>query len=79
VFSRSVMPSLSIMRAVVAQGLVELFLARHALGQVELAADLGRASNSVTWWPRCAATTAKASPAGPAPTTAMRLRGGPGR
>jgi hypothetical protein len=28
----------------------------------------------VTAWPRCAATVAQARPAGPAPTTAMRLR-----
>ncbi len=32
------------------------------------------ASNSVTSWPRSAALTAQASPAGPAPTTATRLR-----
>jgi hypothetical protein len=34
------------------------------------------ASNSVTAWPRSAATVAQASPAGPAPTTATRLRCG---
>ena len=30
-------------------------------------------SKRVTWWPRSAAVVAKASPAGPAPTTAIRL------
>jgi hypothetical protein len=58
----------------VAQGLVELLLAGDALGHVELAADLGCGVEEVTSCPRSAATVAHASPAGPAPTTAMRLR-----
>jgi hypothetical protein len=45
--------------AVVAQRLVELFLAGDALGQVELAADLGcRRRTASPRWPRCAATVA---------------------
>jgi hypothetical protein len=56
----------------VAQRLVEFLLARDALREVELTADLVAASNRVTRWPRAAASVAQASPAGPAPTTAMR-------
>ena len=50
--------------AEVAQRLVELLLARDALGHVELAADLGCRSNSVTSWPRSASVVGAREPGG---------------
>ena len=61
------------LRAVVAQRLVKFLLARDALGEIELPADFARGVEQVTLWPRCAATTAQARPAGPAPTTRCAL------
>jgi hypothetical protein len=61
--------------AEVAQRLVELVLARHLLGDVELAADLGRAVEQGHVMAALGGVVAKARPAGPAPTTAMRLAG----
>ncbi len=57
----------------VAQRLRELLLAGNAPRHVELAADAAAASYRCTSWPRSASVVAAASPAGPAPTTAMRF------
>ena len=67
--------SSSMRRREVAQRLAELLLARHALGHVELAADVARRRRTAcTWWPRSASVVARgqARP-GPAPTTATRF------
>jgi citrate lyase beta subunit len=57
----------------VTQGLEELFLARHALGDVELAADLAGRIEQRHLMAALGATVAAARPAGPAPTTAIFL------
>jgi hypothetical protein len=57
----------------VAQHLVKLFLARHHLGHVELAADLGRGIEQVHLVAALGQQVAAVRPAGPAPTTAMRF------
>jgi hypothetical protein len=51
--------------AEVAQRLVELFLARDALGHVELAADLRAASKRCTSWPRSASDGRRRRARGP--------------
>jgi hypothetical protein len=53
---------------------VELLLARNALGQVELAADLGRRIEQGDLVPALGGVVAQGKPAGPAPTTADALR-----
>ena len=60
-------------RAEVAQRLGELFLAGDAPREVELAADLAAASNSVTTWPRSAAVVAAAMPGRPGADDGDRL------
>ena len=77
---RTSTPVSSSARAEVAQRLVELLLARNALRQVELAADLRRRPRTASRDGRARpATVAQARPAGPAPTTAMRFGAGAGR
>jgi len=57
----------------IAQGLVELLLARDALGEVELPADLAGGIEQRDLMATPGRDRRTASPAGPAPTTAIRL------
>jgi hypothetical protein len=71
--SRKVMPGCAQHRGEPVDEAVKLFLPRHLLGQVQLAANLFRLVEQGDRMPPFAATLAVIIPAGPAPTTATRL------
>jgi hypothetical protein len=58
---------------VVAQRFVKLLFAGDLFGDIKLPANLLLRIKQGDEWPRAAAFTAKARPAGPAPTTARRF------